>query len=125
MKKQIFFTCLIGVFCLACDFLAVPPSYIENPTPQALSTLKNARLSASAEPAPTENALVTVTAVEALNLRASAGIHAHILEVLPTGTELYVLGNCTYDNGYWVNVVTEDREAGWVNTQYISGEVCP
>jgi acid phosphatase family membrane protein YuiD len=71
------------------------------------------------------NPFVTVTAVEALNLRAAAGIHAHILTQLPSGTSLVVVGNCRYQDGsWWVNVMA-GKVGGWVNQTYISAEVCP
>ena len=122
--RRILFILLIGVFCLSCTLSSLDGQNVDFVPQQASASSDFHAPVASSTPAPTENALVTVTAVEALNLRASAGIHAHILEVLPTGTELYVLGNCTYDNGYWVNVVTEDREAGWVNQTYLSERIC-
>jgi len=77
----------------------------------------------AAAPQPTLS-LVTVTAVQALNLRAAAGIHAHILDQLPSGTSLVVVGNCQYqDGGWWVNVMAGKID-GWVNQAYISAEVC-
>jgi uncharacterized protein YgiM (DUF1202 family) len=73
---------------------------------------------------PTNSQIVTVIAEEALNLRVSHGIHSRILAQLPAGAKLYVVGDCTWDDGYWVNVITTDRVGGWVNVEFISGDIC-
>lgn len=119
-----------ALFLMACSVSA--PALTVNIV--ATSVIVNAVANTPSIPVPTEAitttpqpifSVVTVTAVQALNLRAADGIHAHILAPLPSGTSLVVVGGCQYQDGsWWVNVMA-GKVGGWVNQTYISAEVCP
>jgi uncharacterized protein YraI len=114
------------LFLVACSVSA--PALTVNIV--ATSVIVNAVANTPTAQAPTQASapqptlsFVTVTAVQALNLRAAAGVHAHILDQLPSGTSLVVVGNCQYQGGWWVKVMA-GKMAGWVSQAYISAEVC-
>ena len=132
MKKLLVLAVLLLTSCDYQSMLAIHPMATEGlpasiPTQTALLVPVAHVMAVTEQPSPTALAtpsLVTVTAVQALNLRAAASIHAHILDQLPSGTSLVVVGNCQYqDGGWWVNVMA-GKIGGWVNQAYISAEVC-
>ncbi len=62
-----------------------------------------------------ENSKGKVTA-SVLNLRIGPGITTQVIDGLPRGTSLQILAK----SGAWYNVITENDEIGWVNSQYVA-----
>ena len=76
---------------------------------------------ASTTPSP----IITVTAVQALNIRSGPGKqYPTVSDPLPTGSALVSLGNCQHtDSGWWLNVMY-GKIGGYVNQTYVSEQVC-
>ena len=77
----------------------------------------------SATPTPVPENTRYVTAEAGLNLRDAPD--GNVVELLPLGSAVQLLGSETPLNGYtWQNVATEDGTAGWVAGEFL-GEAAP
>lgn len=73
---------------------------------------------AGQNPAPTQNITATVVRVSFLNLRTGPGITHSIIQTLPTGTKVTLLGRNS--SSTWTRVQLADGSKGWVNARYLN-----
>lgn len=71
--------------------------------------------------APRQHPSAEVTAMKALNVRQHPGENEIILTTLLSGSVVEVTGACT-ETG-WVKI-SFDNAFGWVNADYLSGDIC-
>ena len=112
---------VLVVLSFACDFESWLP-YPTMTTPPTMTTLVTV---SDNTPQPTLE-ILTVTAVQALNIRSGPGKQYPTVrdEPLPNGASLVSLGNCQHtDSGWWLKIRYDDLE-GYVNQKYVSEQVC-
>ena len=106
---------------LACELQPLP-IYVTISTPYSEYFTK--QVGATLTPQPT---VLTVTAVQALNLRSCASKHCPSLTQLLSGASLVVVPDqpCKQDEygEWWVNVIYE-KTGGWVNENFVSKDIC-
>ena len=61
-----------------------------------------------------------VTALQSLNVRAGPDVTFRVLAVLSSGRRVAVISEC---RAGWVRIRFDDR-TGWVNADYLSGNLC-
>ena len=86
---------------------------------QILST-QTAQLQPVSTETPAEVITCSVTAPEALNLRAGPGIQYSVTTWLHAGEILTLTGSPA--QGHWFEVTTQAGERGWVNSNYCKGK---
>jgi uncharacterized protein YgiM (DUF1202 family) len=104
MKKIIMFLPLLAFACSATANTAQSPT----------------RLAVKPAPIiPNQIETCTITALETLNLRATAGTSAAVIAILKNGETVTILPHP--DQGCWIRVRTLDTE-GWINSNYCIGK---
>lgn len=128
MKKIIVLAVIFLCSCSGQNVMAIRPmmTYGVLSSPQVIISTSTSVM-AVYTPVPdiaitTPQEFVTVTAIEALNLRAAPD--GHILTQILTDESLEYLGKCqTTESGHWLNVMY-GKIGGWVNEAYVDKEIC-
>ena len=118
MNKTIMLILLLTLASLACGLTTVPlpatmPKPALAPVPYEPDTFDSLRTAPKARS-------VTVTAIEAVHVRALPDPKSASLAILLHGEPVTVTGEC---QGTWA-AVEWNGGVGWVNAEYISGDVC-
>lgn len=97
---------------------AAPSSRAPTSTPEPTVTLP-------ATPSPRADLpVVTVTALQNLNVRAGPGTGEIVVGVLDTGDQVQTTGHCTDTGWIEISFIWDTGEKGWVHSQYVTEGAC-
>ncbi len=71
-------------------------------------------------PTPQGGPTVSIDAAAGVNARSEPSVESEVLEIVPDGTTLPVIG--VSDDGAWVQVTLEDGQAAWISTEVVTVE---